>query len=435
MKHIAVKSLLSVMLSLMMVVVFTPAIAFADEPETTDEIQVTEPAIEDAFGGDVLGSPDLGKNNDPVKAGTFKFVVNPVKTVEDFVNTSDEQASSASFTKEDPKTNNYYCVQKVRISAGVVGVMGFLLANTEKLTAKAKFGIFYDKNCKKPVHGTMTIKETKFNPADMPSFSRCFFKIPKTRDYYLAVGATEAGWSTADSMEIQMAIWRFPKAKSGTTLKTNKVYGVISGKGKTTTLKFKPAYSGTLGAVTDHPVFLRSPANSKVKIRIRNSSGKLLGTQANTAFPAYFGVRAKKHYKLSFTTSKKSTTRGYVVMAFEYKTPNQSGASKARAKVLKFDSDKQGRIFAGSTKSQWFKFKVTEEFPTGLKCEAATNNKIKFQLYKGKTLLKTTYVKQTTEESYLMSGEALKTGTYYIKVTPVKKSSGAYRISWEDMRE
>ena len=445
MKHIALKSLLSVALSLMMLVVFIPTIAFADEPEAADETQAVQPAVEDEFVDEDTEAPaedldvdtdslDLNKGAGLSKEASYAFFVNPVSTLNEMFGEESEM-SEAAFTKEDTSVNGYYCVQEVEIESGVLGIVAAMYANTEKLTAKAKIGLFYDKNCKKPVDGYMTIKESRMSEDETGTITTCYFKVPKTRTYYLAVGVPKKGWSTAENMKVMFYAWRFAKAKSGTTLKTGYIYGVRSGKGKTTTFKYTPEVTGAVEAVTFMPGVGGQYPTNKVKTKIKSSSGKVLGAQASTKYPAVFGIKANRKYKISCTTYKKATDRGYVIFVIAGSEPNQSGVSKAKATVIEKGDNKSGLIIAGSKKAQWFQFTKDTDFPTNVTCRGLTNNKFKVQLYKGKKVLKTAYITQSKmqQEIKILDSVNLQTGTYYLKVTPIKKSSGFYSIGWSDV--
>lgn len=132
MKHVAVKSLLSVMLSLIMVVVFTPAIAFADEPETVDSNQkvsveveeqdVDEPPIapidqEEYFKQieDQYDAESIGAAPDPVKGaynhgqGAVNYVSSPSKI----------WSGTKNYMNRSSGGKSYYVVD---LNAGVVGI-------------------------------------------------------------------------------------------------------------------------------------------------------------------------------------------------------------------------------------------------------------------------------------------------------------------------
>ena len=443
MKHIALKSLLSVALSLMMLVVFIPTIAFADEPEATDEPQAVQPVDESEFTDEVVEADDVEETEAPVdisqygatitekndgmfgfdqlsrvrkasgaKSGYTDIVLSDVTNEYEY-DTAYE--SSVAFERTDENINGYYCIQQVEANKGVVCLEYTHIGSTDATKPKPKIAFFYDAACKKAVDGVVTVSPTT-------SYDYCF-KIPKTGSYYLAVGASASGWSDGSYMELSFYAQRFPQAKKGTTLKDGQYYAVRCGKGKTTTFKYKPTNVGLSGIFT-------GTSYGQSTVTLKSKSGKTLASQSNRYYYPYFGVK-KTTYKVSVKLYKKSPQRGYIVSPSNQNYSNQSGSSKKKAATLNQGQYMNGRIVAGSKKSQWFKFTTTEAAMFNLEVNGRTNNKIKFQLYKGKTLQKkwTSYVKNYTGFN-ASATQLMPAGTYYVKVTPVKKSCGAYTIIW-----
>ena len=441
MKHVAVKSLLSVMLSLMMVVVFTPAIAFADEPEATDEmqpaiadelveedvaapaedIQVPQPvdisdydaALTETSGG-LFGfdQPARVKKGGPAKSVSGSVVLTNVASWQDW---GFADSSAISFAREDSNVNGYYYVQQMEIGKGVVGIEE---ASSVSMTndQKAKVAFFYDAACTKKVDGYVTVDSNG---------GSYYFKIPKTGTYYIGIGASNADWGAAPSMDVNFYACHYAQAKKGTTLKADKVYAVRCGAGKTTTVKYKPAAAGAMYVTTE--------LDSKIKTTVKSKSGKTLAAQKSRKIEPNFGVK-RTTYKLSINSYKKSKMRGYIFSVSNAKIPNQSGSSKGKAKTLSQDAPKVGRIVTGSTKSQWFKFKNTKKEVFYVEAEGYTNYKLKFEFYKGKSKLVkwTTYLAYNTESNgwILTAKQPMPKGTYYVKVTPYKKSCGVYMLGW-----
>ena len=437
MKHIAVKSLLSVMLSLMMVVVFTPAIAFADEPEAVDETQVLEPVDEPEFideaaeipaedidvditetQGGLFGADQLkrAKKFSPAKEAYSDISVTNVSNWDAYENAP---ISYVTFARTDECTaNGYYCVVPVEIKKGILLIEGARINSSPTVNQRAKIAVFSNATCTKLVDGYAKVS------AD---YSDHFFKIPTTKTYYLAVGASASGWDTADQMSLSFYAERLPVAKKGMTLKDEKIYGVRCGKGKTTTFKYKPTSAGITSFDTIYEL---------TKATLKNSKGKTLAAQTSRYYDAQFGVK-RTTYKVSFNAHKKSTAGGYMIGVTNNKLKHQSGPSKSKAKALAEGSMLTGRIVAGSSKAQWFKFKNTEKSLFGIQVLAITNYKFKVEVYKGKTKL----TKWTATISYKQNGkqiaavEPMPKGTYYIKISPVKKSCGGFGVYWGHLNE
>ena len=437
MKHVAVKSLLSVMLSLMMVVVFTPAIAFADEPEAVDETQVLEPVDEPEFideaaeipaedidvditktQGGLFGADQLkrAKKFSPAKDASTSIVVTNVSDWESYDNAPQ---SYVTFARTDECTaNGYYCIAPIEIKKGILFIEAAQLGYGSSVNQQAKVAVFSNAKCTKPVDGTAKVSVDPSNR---------LFKIPETKTYYIAVGASESGWDTADQMSVSFYAQRLQAIKKGATLKDGKIYGLKCGKGKTTTFKYKPANVGIASVDT---------SDELTKTTLKSSSGKTLAAQTSRYYDARFGVK-RTTYKVSVNAHKKSTAGGYMIGISSGKLKNQSGPSTSKAKALAEGSMLTGRIVAGSSKAQWFKFKNTEKSLFGIQVLAITNYKFKVEVYKGKTKL----TKWTATINYKQSGkqiaavEPMPKGTYYIKISPVKKSCGGFGVYWGHLNE
>lgn len=477
MKRYAAKPLLSVVLSLMMIIVFIPATSYADETDITEQELITEPVAEpdcidntinaseeevqlenegqaeeefpkaDAENG-VVSRPAMDSDfiektaGSSVKKGEVElFKLNKEKGLRStkaypygtmYVNSVSKpsmifkgQISECGFKRPDiNQIKGWYHLEELK--KGVLGVHAFMEANGNSF-AWARIGLFYDKNAQYPVDTIMYVDEEDCYEYEADSIG--YFNIPKDGTYYLIAyalyssDAYEDDWSDATQMDIKFIANRYAKASAGTTLKANKVYGVRCNAKTTRTYKYKAAKTGALLVCSD----------DATKTTLKKSSGKKLGAQVEREYNPTFGVKKKTRYKLSVNTPSYTYNHGYFIYVKNTKVKNQSGSSKSKAAKLKKGHTKKALEIAGKTKTQWFKFKNPKKRKFSITVNGGTHNKFRFEFYKGNSKLKgwTDYFTIADEGYTLTTLQKMPKGTYYIKVTPVKKSSGWYSFKWK----
>ena len=477
MKRYVAKSLLSVVLSLMMIIVFIPATSYADETDITEQEVTTEPVAEpDCIDNTIEASEEVVQLEEDQaaeevpKAGAENGVISRPAIESDFI----EKTAGSSSKKGEPgllKSNRGKEIRSTKaypygtmyvnsvskpsmifkgkisecgfkrpssinsiqgrwhrekLKKGVLGVHAFMDANGNSF-AGARIGLFYDQNARNPVDTIMYVNEMECYQHEADSIG--YFNIPKDGTYYLIVyalyssDAYEDDWSDATHMDIKFIANRYAKASAGTTLKANKVYGVRCNAKTTRTYKYKAAKTGSLLVCSD----------DATKTTLKKSSGKKLGAQAEREYNPTFGVKKKTRYKLSVNTPSYTYNHGYFIYVKNTKVKNQSGSSKSKAAKLKKGHTKKALEIAGKTKTQWFKFKNPKKRNFSITVNGGTHNKFRFEFYKGSTKLKrwTDYFTIADEGYTLTTLQKMPKGTYYIKVTPVKKSSGWYSFKWK----
>ena len=429
MKHVAVKSLLSVMLSLMMVVVFTPAIAFADEPETVDSNQkvsveveeqdVDEPPIapsdqEEYFKQieDQYDAESIGAAQEPVKGpynhgqGAVNYVSSPSKIWSGTKNYMDRSSEGKS----------YYVVN---LNAGVVGIYANQNNYVSNSSALGYLNIYKDKALtQKLSEDDMYVYEDlkhTYSGAE-------YFNVPTTGTYYVDVEFKSWSFSDTSKIRVTLLINNYAAATNGGTIKPNTVYGACAAADTTSSYYCTASKSGYFKIVTD----------DYTTSSLRTSGGTLLGSQKSDLYDPVFGVKKYSKYKVSVKTPTYLSADGYLVYVKNVAWANKSGKSKSKAATLKKGKYKKGVIVAGSTKAQWFKIKKSKNNKTfKVILKGATNNELKVTIYKGG---KKYYGPNTVY--YNNSGIKLTMfyapkGTYYVKVAPGKKSSGYYKVKWK----
>lgn len=431
MKHVAVKSLLSVMLSLMMVVVFTPAIAFADEPETVDSNQkvgveveeqdVDEPPIapkdqeeyfkqiEDQYDVESIGNaPEPVRKATPLGEGKVNYVSSPSKIWSGEKNYMNRQSEGVA----------YYALS---LNAGVVGVYANQNNYVSTTAYPGYLNIYKDKNCTQQLGSKdMYVFEDLKNAYD----SAMYFNIPTTGTYYVGVEFSDYAFENTSKIQVKLLINNYAAATNGGTIKPNTVYGACAAAADTTNSYYCTASkSGYFKVVTD----------AYTKSSLRTSGGTLLGSQKSEYYDPVFGVKKYGKYKVSVTTPTYSLSAdGYLVYVKNVAWANKSGKSKSKAATLKKGKYKKGVIVAGSTKARWFKIKKSKNNKTfKVILKGATNNQLKITIYKGgKKYYGPNSVYYNNSGIKLTMFYAPK-GTYYVKVAPGKKSSGYFKVKWK----
>ena len=152
-----------------------------------------------------------------------------------------------------------------------------------------------------------------------------------------------------------------------------------------------------------------------------------------------YGVKKGKTYKIMVkgypsTTNEYGEYYGMVKWTNTKVKPSKYGKSKKKSKAIKRKKTVKGLFVAGSKKAQWYKIttnkkkiKIDLKSP---KCTGFIKYKIYYKSYN--KWYNTTY--QTWRASLYQPVEGISNKkvkhTYYIKVTPQGKSSGAYSIKW-----
>lgn len=168
---------------------------------------------------------------------------------------------------------------------------------------------------------------------------------------------------------------------------------------------------------------------------------------ASSSFPyqkvVSFGVKKGKTYyiRIKFYSWKWDSGAGYYHGSLKWTNTGVSnikcGASRSSAVALRKELKKSGVIKAGSRKAQWFKIKTTKK-KVKITFSAKENCGTMYALVYYKTNGKW----KTARMTVLRSAKRYKTActlkkrsrkkiTYYVKVYPKYKASGAFGLKWE----
>lgn len=122
----------------------------------------------------------------------------------------------------------------------------------------------------------------------------------------------------------------------------------------------------------------------------------------------------------------------YQLKVTNYKISENSGSKKSKAVTIKKGYTKKGTITAGSSQSDWYKFKLTSKKKVKITIKGGTNDKLKFIVYKGSKKVSTSTFYNSTKSITLNSVGKWSKGTYYIKAyRGTSKSSGWYSLKWQ----
>lgn len=214
--------------------------------------------------------------------------------------------------------------------------------------------------------------------------------------------------------------------------------------GKYTWLKYVPSADGCLTLQMASPE--GSAENATGYIALFNSSkSSRLSSKA-----IFYNTTHKNNpfwYEFTFGLRKNQTyyvrVRGDngVTVSQTFQTINdKSGDSKTKAKVLKQNKNRTGFIPAGTSKTCWYKIKLTKQKRLRLFYSAKTSGSFRLTIYRGKQLIGRRNIYYTSGEKkivlYQYSSAAkkktgVKKGNYFITIERANTaSSGSYKLRW-----
>jgi len=187
--------------------------------------------------------------------------------------------------------------------------------------------------------------------------------------------------------------------------------------------------------------YIQASTSAGTKIALCNSGKTALSnsvyTDASSKYNSHvtFGVTKGKTYNIRVAASAYSNSDGYYAVAYKnFSLTGKGGVKKSKAVTIKKKATKKGTITAGSSRVNWYKFKLASKSKFTVTIKGDTNKKIKIAIYnsKGKRINGST---ACIEPGYNYIGKALSKfpkGTYYIKLYRADKySSGWYSVTWK----
>lgn len=414
------RRIIAILMCAMLAVTFMPMMSFADTDSGSE-------GIAKVFSGEEVGEMDVETGTDNFMGGApmaeatggGSFTVNSVSKPSQI---SSGGISVVTMTRPDAGLYAYTCGE-LSLKKGIIGIHA-VMASNGNTDAYARIGVSRTEDMSDLVDDFVVVsEETSADGQD----SVGYIEIPSAGTYYVGVIAVYDperevnDWGSATQMNVNMLINWYTQAKAGTKLTAGKVYGVRSRTdGSTVKVKFSPAKKGYIKVFTE----------SRTLTKMYSYGGTLLGTQANRKYYPVFGVNTGKTYQLKI----EAPASGYYVYVNNTGVTNKSGSSKSKAATVKRGSSnaRKGLIIAGSTKAQWFKFKTTKKSKVQITIKGGTNNKYKIEFYKGSSKLTkwTTSFTISLAKRTVISTSKVPKGTYYVKITPVNKSSGWYSVQW-----
>lgn len=245
-------------------------------------------------------------------------------------------------------------------------------------------------------------------------------KAPAAGTYYLSIEPYRAAG--------YVSVWGSFVNGSDRTM-ANKTWSAVGLKdAQTNYLKFKAANSGYVTVLHQGLSGKVTLTNSKKK----TLSNAVYASSYNNTSKITFGVKKGTTYYLK-VASNYNSDGAYRVKYTNSKIADKSGSKKSKAKTMKRKATYKGSIIAGSSTSDWYKFKVTSKRKVTVTMKGATNNKIKAVFYtsKGKKIGSTTFYDYNSKR-VLQSVGKLSKGTYYVKVyRGTTTSSGWYSLNWK----
>ena len=154
----------------------------------------------------------------------------------------------------------------------------------------------------------------------------------------------------------------------------------------------------------------------------------------------YFGVKKGVTYYIkmkgsSYTKSKKGNYYGYAKWTSATINVARHGSKKSTAKAIGRKKTAKGLFVAGSTKAHWYKIKNKQKTTKIIFKAPKTNGRLKVKVYYksyGHWYKMTYYASRNGSYANIKAYISKKVKhTYYLKVTPDGKSSGAYFLKWK----
>ncbi len=302
-------------------------------------------------------------------------------------------------------------VQRVYLSKGVLVMAARAYSNDGN--GSVAFGLYKDANL------TTSVGNPGFNyPKDENTTSR-MVQVPKAGYYYVGITSRISEYSTSHTYSVAFAA-TFANG-SDRTITSGKSIAVGQYSSQTNYFKFKAKSTGYIKVSKD---------GYNAKIALTNSKKKAL-TKYITGKSVYYGVKKGTTYYIKINAYS-NPDGGYVLKVTNSAIKEKSGSKKSKAATMAYKKYKNGTIIAGSSQSDYYKFKVPKKKKVKIVLKGRTNERINVKVYKGKKVIGSSNLYSSNSGLTLKSSGKLTPGTYYVKVSRgTKYSSGYYKMYWK----
>lgn len=386
------------------------------EPEKTKEIETvmlgksgTSSALSEKA---ISGMTDLSQNKLKDGIGFVTLSTGNELNSESYI---EENTGYVEYGINSPSVYGSYkgYAQEVYIPAKGTVVMIMCAEDDSSSTGYVNFGVFKDAAM------TQAVDSTGIVSSDGSTVRTHAFKVDKPGTYYLGVYSFINSASACQNF----AVVSFAAYTKGTdrTLTSGKWTAVGQKDEQTNYFKFKATSTG----------YIKVEDSDRANVTLCSSSKKALSNENYNMYTPIYGVKKGNTYYIK-VRSNYNYDGLYQLKVTNYKISENSGSKKSKAVTIKKGYTKKGTITAGSSQSDWYKFKLTSKKKVKITIKGGTNDKLKFIVYKGSKKVSTSTFYNSTKSITLNSVGKWSKGTYYIKAyRGTSKSSGWYSLKWQ----
>ena len=310
----------------------------------------------------------------------------------------------------------YYRGYAEKIQISEKGTIYMMVIGEDDSTGRhgyVNFGVFKDAALTQSVDSWTNVS------ADGESVNGRAFKITEAGTYYLGVYSFINSASSAKNYEV-LSLAAYSKG-TDRTLSNGKWTAVGQKDDQTNYFKFKATSTG----------YIKVNNSDRVYVTLCSSGKKALSGETLNLYDPVYGVKKGNTYYVK-VRALYNTSGMYQLKVTNTGVSEKSGTTKSKAVTIKKGSTKKGTITAGSSKADWYKFKLTSKKTVKMTIKGATNDQLKIAVYDGKKVVKTSTIYNSTKSITLTSVGKWSKGTYHIKVyRGNSKSSGWYSLKWQ----
>ena len=310
----------------------------------------------------------------------------------------------------------YYRGYAEKIQISEKGTIYMMVIGEDDSTGRhgyVNFGVFKDAALTQSVDSWTNVS------ADGESVNGRAFKITEAGTYYLGVYSFINSASSAKNYEV-LSLAAYSKG-TDRTLSNGKWTAVGQKDDQTNYFKFKATSTG----------YIKVNNSDRVYVTLCSSGKKALSGETLNLYDPVYGVKKGNTYYVK-VRALYNTSGMYQLKVTNTGVSEKSGTTKSKAVTIKKGSTKKGTITAGSSKADWYKFKLTSKKTVKMTIKGATNDQLKIAVYDGKNVVKTSTIYNSTKSITLTSVGKWSKGTYHIKVyRGNSKSSGWYSLKWQ----
>ena len=245
-------------------------------------------------------------------------------------------------------------------------------------------------------------------------------QVPKGGYYYLGYHSYLSQHSPDTTYNIATAVSYANGADR--TLSNSKSVLVGQYNAQTNYFKFKATSTGYLK--------ISRSATYKANITLLNSKKKAYSKESygNTI---YYGVQKGSTYYIKIKAPS-NNDGAYILKVTNKAVKEKSGSKKSNAVTMAYNKSKTGTIIAGSSRSDYYKFKLTKKKKIKIIFKGHTNDKLTVKVYKGSQNVGSGNFYNSNKTLTMESYSKLPPGTYYVKISRANKySSGDYKVYWK----